>query len=510
MATITKPILLDETGQRIAEALESIDGKTRPVKTSELENDSDFQNTDGVQEIVKDYGFVTRLVSDLANYYLKGETYTQSEVNALIASISQFRYVVVTVLPTPAASTMNKIYLVPSSSAAAQNVKDEFITIDNGEGSDTRYTWEQIGSTTIDLSDYYTKSETDAAIAQETTRATAAEESLANGKLDKAIPITHDALVALRDNGELVPGQLYRITDYDCTTAQEDTQSANHQFDIIVTADSESTLNENARAVKHDGSAYFANSNLAAWELKYCLDNDTDRFAWADSLYGKGVIFYMKDEWNNECPYDFKNILFKRKLTNGEYDPNGKDTWVYTFNAYDEDQEEIWDATMLNGLSIDDGGCYCANNIIKKYGHSYGGIEYLKSYLNDNVFLNLYSVENQEYFECNSNNLDIDCYQNTFGNSASGNKLGVSCAHNFFAFVYNNTFNTGITDVFFSQMLLNCIIESSVNHVNLDSELNNSYVGMRNGTLIVRDIFEEQEYLTNAEIDAMFNTEDDS
>ena len=24
------------------------------------------------------------------------------------------------------------------------------------------------------------------------------------------------------------------------------------------------------------------------------------------------VLFTMKDEWNNECPYDFKNIQFKR------------------------------------------------------------------------------------------------------------------------------------------------------------------------------------------------------
>ena len=28
----------------------------------------------------------------------------------------------------------------------------------------------------------------------------------------------------------------------------------------------------------------------------------------------------MKDEWNNECPYDFKNIQFIRKLTDGYLD----------------------------------------------------------------------------------------------------------------------------------------------------------------------------------------------
>ena len=62
------------------------------------------------------------------------------------------------------------------------------------------------------------------------------------------------------------------------------------------------------------GHDYFDNSKLEAWELKYCLDNDTNRFAWADEVNGKGVIYYMKDEYNNEVPYDFKNIQFKRDL----------------------------------------------------------------------------------------------------------------------------------------------------------------------------------------------------
>ena len=124
--------------------------------------------------------------------------------------------------------------------------------------------------------------------------------------------ITYSELKSLRDNGELVPGQLYRITDYVATTTQEGTRSAGHAFDIIVIALSNSELSEEAKAIAHSGDTYFANCELFAWELKYCLDNDTNRFAWADETNGKGVIYYMKDEWNNECPYDFKNIQFKR------------------------------------------------------------------------------------------------------------------------------------------------------------------------------------------------------
>ena len=105
-----------------------------------------------VSDLTNDSGFVTKSVNDLVNYYLKSETYTKAQVESLIAAISQFRYVVVATLPTASADTMNKIYLVPSDNPETQNVKDEYITLEN----DGVYTWEQIGSTAIDLSDYVT------------------------------------------------------------------------------------------------------------------------------------------------------------------------------------------------------------------------------------------------------------------------------------------------------------------------------------------------------------------
>lgn len=37
-----------------------------------------------------------------------------------------------------------------------------------------------------------------------------------------------------RDTGKLIPGSLYRITDYKCTTTQQGTRSAEHQFDIVL------------------------------------------------------------------------------------------------------------------------------------------------------------------------------------------------------------------------------------------------------------------------------------
>lgn len=59
--------------------------------------------------------------------------------------------------------------------------------------------------------------------------------------------------------------------------------------------------------------------NMNAWEIKYCLDNDKALFDWAETD-GKGVIYYLKDEFGNEAPYDFKNIKFRRYLVSGVSD----------------------------------------------------------------------------------------------------------------------------------------------------------------------------------------------
>ena len=103
---------------------------------------SDFTN-DGV--------FITNAVNDLTNYYLKSDTYTQSEVNNLISVIPKFAIAVVNSLPTQDISTTT-IYLVPSTSETTDMYK-EYIYVNNA--------WELLGIQKADLTNYYTKSETD-------------------------------------------------------------------------------------------------------------------------------------------------------------------------------------------------------------------------------------------------------------------------------------------------------------------------------------------------------------
>ena len=246
------------------------------------------------------------------------------------------------------------------------------------------------------------------------------------------INLSYLELVELRENSRLIPGCRYRITDYVTTTSQPNTQSAGHQFDIIVEATSEITLSENAKAVLNENGGYFDDVNLDAWEIKYCLENNPDRFAWADTENGKGVIYYMKDEWNNEAPYDFKNIKFYREE---------QDKYFFTF-SWINNNDEVEDLTLRQDLLSDEMIAYGThNNIIKSY---YQDGLLLCLALNDIVFINTYDYDGGLFYGCYSNTFGSGCYSNTFGSSCCNNAFGNGCWYNAFGDnCNNNTFGNG-------------------------------------------------------------------
>ena len=77
--------------------------------------------------------------------------YNKSEVDSLISAVSTMDIQVVQTLPTQDISTTT-IYLVPKT-ASINDAYDEYIYVNNS--------WEHIGSTEVDLSNYYTKTQTD-------------------------------------------------------------------------------------------------------------------------------------------------------------------------------------------------------------------------------------------------------------------------------------------------------------------------------------------------------------
>ena len=262
-------------------------------------------------------------------------------------------------------------------------------------------------------------------------------ESLFENDIRTVVNISYENLNRSISQSLLIPGKQYRITDYITTTTEANTQSANHPFDIIVTANSENSLNENARATQcfeegRDGG-YFSNSNLSSWEIKYCIDNDTTRFYWADAKLGKGVIYYMKDEFGNECPYDFKNIRFKNP--NNTSDP----TYYYTFSKMTGSIVE-GDAS----LSIESN---CFNNIIKRYIYrNIVCLNHIVFQMTNNCSYNTFEKDcykNTFGDNCVGNTFSNNCYSNTFGNSCSSNTFGSNCSSNTFGnSCQNNTFGS--------------------------------------------------------------------
>lgn len=91
---------------------------------------------------------ITSAVSNLQNYYLKTETYTKTEIEDLIGQTVGVTIEIVEELPTEGQS--NVIYFLPTETT---DVYSQYIYTTDG--------WILIGSTTVDLSNYYTKTQVD-------------------------------------------------------------------------------------------------------------------------------------------------------------------------------------------------------------------------------------------------------------------------------------------------------------------------------------------------------------
>lgn len=293
------------------------------------------------------------------------------------------------------------------------------------------------------------------------------------------IEITWKTLQNMRRISKLIPGQMYRITDYITTVANDpEAQSAGHPFDIVVMALSANSLSEHALAMPsvRDTDGYFANAKLEAWKVWYCIDNDTTRFQWADTANGKGVIYRLVDEWQNDCPYDFKNIQFKRyKIINGSQQylsslfgsylglkdgmnrlvsDNNDYTWAYTFSLIKG--EECTDASVCDIT----GNCQCENNRIRGYITTDILDDAVFQILSLNNIVCITDIADMPSTRTNTiryNSFGLNCYSitlfglpcnntfgyyctcnivggsnNTFGYKYSGNSFGIMCNCNTF------------------------------------------------------------------------------
>lgn len=118
---------------------------TIPSKVSDLTNDSGFQTASQVSSAIS---------TALGDYYTK--TQTDSAIAQAVAAASHLKYEIVESLPD-ADQDANTVYLVAKDGAAAgQDAYIEYMWINDN--------WEIIGDTSVDLTNYYTKAQTDQAI----------------------------------------------------------------------------------------------------------------------------------------------------------------------------------------------------------------------------------------------------------------------------------------------------------------------------------------------------------
>ena len=328
------------------------------------------------------------------------------------------------------------------------------------------------------------------------------------------VNLTYNDLKNLRDNSKLKPSQYYRITDFVTTVANDpEARSAGHPFDIIVLALDKNKLHEECHAIQHEGDTYFADCNLAAWKIWYGLDNDNTKYAWADTINGKGVIYHMIDEWNNDCPYDFKNVQFKRYAV-GDTSPHGELAdlagtyigynlemtrlnipdqndfiWAYTFSIGKRINVPN-DASIIGYNSIDVGEGYgvkgyygdntikpsssrtlidnvvfsvfCLNNIVWWTNNTVhrGSINgnRIESECSNMTLSGYGNIIEHDCFNfimgdgCYGNSFKTGCVCNTFGNNCGNNSFGNDCQYNSFGNGCNgNTFGNSYSSNIFGE-----------------------------------------------------------
>ncbi len=156
--TSTLDIMDGQTGNGIVSITkESSNGKIDTYKilfdnnTSTTFTVTNATTVDNLSQLNNDTGFITTTVNNLVNYYTKADTYSKNEISKLLKNISAgLSVMVVDSLPSENISATT-IYLV--NEGTDNNSYEQWMYISGKFSS--------LGSTTIDLSAYYSKSDID-------------------------------------------------------------------------------------------------------------------------------------------------------------------------------------------------------------------------------------------------------------------------------------------------------------------------------------------------------------
>ena len=179
-----------------------------PTKTSDLTNDS---------------GFITKAIDNLVNYYKKSETYTQAEVDDLIANINaiEIRNINNEAINATSATVQSVAtqYIVDNYQRQPKQLDGLIITLTDQNNdkvlfvySETSSLWINVGLNGVDLSNYFTKEETRQEIAKSDITSITSIDTVVGTPV-----VNYDTIdgVTVNANGQLIYGSTNEVHTFE-------------------------------------------------------------------------------------------------------------------------------------------------------------------------------------------------------------------------------------------------------------------------------------------------------
>lgn len=281
---------------------------------------TNFYTKEEVNALIAD--FITANVDNLVNYYLKSETYTQTEVDNLIGSIEHFHYEVYTTLPATGAS--NVLYLIGPQSVSGSDKYEEYVWANNA--------WVKIGDTSIDLSNYVTVTMLNTALEAYTT--TSDLQTMLAEKADTAdlaAVATSGSYNDLSDTPE-IPTNVSDLTNDAGYQTASDVQTAIAGKQDTLTAGDGIEIEDNVISAT-GGNAWYGTQ--AEFDNLGTYDADTDYFIeggvrWSE-IDGKPNIPEKTSELQNDAKYVSYSVarqLVKNEASKVKREIENKDVWL--------------------------------------------------------------------------------------------------------------------------------------------------------------------------------------
>ena len=331
-------VLTEEDKQEIINTVEAEVSLDIPTKVSQLENDS---------------AYINKEVNNLTNYYKKNETYTKTEVDNKVSSVYKYRGTVATYNDLPSTNlTIGDVY--------------------NVESDDSNYAWngtawDKLGGN-VDLSNYYTKSQTDILVNAKYTKPSGGIPksdltSSAQTSLEKADTAVQD-VSGKEDSSN-------KVTSIDENSTDTQYPSAKTVYDNFVTRDEEIEKLQTE------------NAQLLADHPDILDENDEFPSGTDLTLNGTGDLEMSVDVGGNSTQVQYEGYNLLPNAEDFSETKNGTiysgENGIYTINTTNSTTDSYVLVNLIKNYTIQ------ANDYIHLCNTDNGGNGYFRLYFSDNT-----------------------------------------------------------------------------------------------------------------------------